>query len=123
MNYLTDRTQYAEVNGECSSTKDVRFGAPQGSLLGPKLFSLHVSDLPLAIMQVEIYLFADDTTVYCTGRILESVIDKLSSIMDEIHSWCIRNKLKVHPGKCEAMLMMRSSFIGPVRPIIMEQIT
>ena len=44
MNYLKDRTQYAEINGECSSTKHVRFGVPQGSLLGPKLYSLHVND-------------------------------------------------------------------------------
>ena len=38
--------------------------------------------------------------------------------MDEIHSWCMRNKLKVHPGKCEAMFMMRSPFVGPLRPIM-----
>ena len=117
MNYLKDRTQYAEINGECSSTKHVRFGVPQGSLLGPKLYSLHVNDLPSAITQGEMYLFADDTTVYCTGKDLESVVDTLNSIMDEIHSWCIRNKLKVHPGKCEAMFMMQSPFIGPMRPI------
>ena len=118
MNYLKDRTQYAEINGECSSIKHVRFGVPQGSLLGPMLYSLHVNDLPSAITQGEMYLFADDTTVYCTGKDLESVVDTLNSIMDEIHSWCIRNKLKVHPGKCEAMFMMRSPFIGPMRPIL-----
>ena len=118
MNYLKDRTQYAEINGECSSTKHVRFGVPQGSLLGPKLYSLRVNDLPSAITQGEMYLFADDTTAYCTGKDLESVVDTLNTIMDEIHGWCIRNKLKVHPGKCEAMFMMRSPFIGPMRPIL-----
>ena len=118
MNYLKDRTQYAEINGECSSTKHVRFGVPQGSLLGPKLYSLHVNDLPSAITQGEMYLFADDTTVYCTGKDLESVVDTLNTIMDEIYGWCIWNKLKVHPGKCEAMFMMRSPFIGPMRPIL-----
>ena len=41
--------------------KEVMLGVPQGSLLAPKLYSLHVNDLPLAIMQGEPYLFTDDT--------------------------------------------------------------
>lgn len=118
MSYLKDRTQYAEINGECSSTKHVRSGVPQGSLLGPKRYSLHVNDLPCAIAQGEVYRFADDATVYCTGKDLERFLDTLNSIMDEIHIWCIRNKLTVHPGKFEAMFMMRSPFIGPMRPIL-----
>ena len=62
MNYLTDRMQYAEVNGECSSMKEVMLGVHQRSSLGPKLCCIHVNYLPLAITQGEVYLYADDTT-------------------------------------------------------------
>ena len=72
------------------------------------VYRLHVNDLSSAITQGEVYLFADDTNVYCTDKHFENVVDTLTSIMDEIHSWCIRSKLKVHPGKCEAMYMMKS---------------
>ena len=90
MSYLTDRTQYTKINGESGSTEHVRCGVPQGSLLGLKLYSLHVNDLPSAITQDEIYLFADDTTLYCTGNDLESIVDTLNNILNEIHSWCIQ---------------------------------
>ena len=80
--------------------KEVIFGVPQGPLFGPKLYSLHVNDRPLAITQGDLHLFADDTTIYCTGKNAESVVDTLNSIMNETYSWCIRNKLRVHPGKC-----------------------
>ena len=63
----------------------VMLGIPQGSLLRIKLYSLYVNDLPPAIAQDEIYLFADDTTVYCTGKDVESVLDTLISIMNERH--------------------------------------
>ena len=70
-------------NGESSSLKEAMLGVPQGPLLGPKLYSLHVSDLPLAITQGEIYLFADDATFYCTGKDVESVVVILNYILNE----------------------------------------
>ena len=72
----------------------------------------------LQLRKVKCIFFAVDTTVYCSGKDLESVVDTLNSIMAEIHSLCIRDKLKVHPGKCEAMFMMRSPLIGPMKPIL-----
>ena len=43
MNYLSGRQQYVEVNGVTSKTKCIRCGVPQGSLIGPRLFSVYVS--------------------------------------------------------------------------------
>ncbi len=37
--------------------------------------------------------------------------------MAQVHIWCTKNKLTVHPGKCEAMLLMKTPFIGPLRPL------
>ena len=57
-------------------------------------------------------MFSDDMNVYCIGTSVEEVVDKLSTIMEQVHTWCTKNKLTVHPGKCEAMLLMKTPFIG-----------
>ena len=58
-NYLTERKQQVVLNGESFSWTTVTSGVPQGSVLGPLLFSLFVNDLP-SIVRSPLVLFADD---------------------------------------------------------------
>jgi len=51
------------LNGESSSWTSVTSGVPQGSVLGPLLFSLFVNDLP-SIVSSPLVLFADDAKIY-----------------------------------------------------------
>ena len=37
--------------------------------------------------------------------------------MAQVYDWCMKNKLTVHPGKSKAMIMMKTPFIGPLRPL------
>ena len=118
MNYLCGRQQYVEVNGVTSETKCIRCGVPQGSLIGPRLFSIYVNDLPSAISEGEIQMFADDTTFFCTDTNIERLIDKMNIAMNEVYLWCQKHKLTIHPGKSEAMIMMKRPLVGPIRPIM-----
>ncbi len=65
--YLSDRTQYAMVNDQHSTVLNVTCGIPQGSVLGPTLFALYTNDLPNAVPSGSVFMYADDTTVYCIG--------------------------------------------------------
>ena len=47
-----------------SNTSFIKFGVPQGSILGPKLFCLYVNDFTESITSGELYMFADDTTIF-----------------------------------------------------------
>ena len=58
--YLSCRYQFTKVNGTFSSLISVKFGVPQGSILGPLLFLIFINDLPNAT-SFFIKLFADDT--------------------------------------------------------------
>ena len=70
--YLTNRVQFVYVNG-CESDKMlIKCGVPQGSCLGPTLFSLYINDLP-DITNFSIRLFADDTVLVMTSNDLQQL--------------------------------------------------
>ena len=65
--YLKDRQQFTIVNGVKSGMLPVSFGIPEGSVLGPVLFTLFTNDLPNSVKTGSAYTFSDDATIYCTG--------------------------------------------------------
>ena len=61
--YLTDRKQTTEVNNVVSEAETTLCGVPQGSVLGPLLFLLYISDIYKSSSLFAFYLFADDTSI------------------------------------------------------------
>ena len=115
--YLNQRSQITVVNSAQSKKLKVTCGIPQGSVLGPCLFSLYTNDMPDAVSSGTLFLYADDTTVYCTGSTVDEACSLLNKALNELNEWCVTNSLTPHSTKCEAMLLHRGSFIGP-HPLI-----
>ena len=108
LSWLTDylnSTQLEELNVSC--------GIRQGSVLGPCLFSLYTNDMPEAVASGNLYLYADDTTVYCIGSTVDEACNILNNALDELNKSCVTNSLTSHSSKCEVMLLHRGSFIRP----------
>ena len=61
---MISRKQRVVVDDEMSKWTTAHAGVPQGSILGPLLFSIFVNDLPAALSRCKVMLYADDTTVY-----------------------------------------------------------
>ena len=61
--------------------------------------------------------FADDTTIYVIGHIVDIVSLKLSEILSKFWAWCLNNAFTPHPRKTEYMLMGGKSFVGPEQAI------
>ena len=61
--YLTEHKQFVYVNGSFSTTKTIQFGVPQGSNLGPILFSINVNNI-FNIFYLPLMLYADDTCLH-----------------------------------------------------------
>ena len=84
------------MNGVESDIRIIIYGVPQGSLLGPRLFSIHVNNLPNFVKSGILFMFADDTIIYCIGKNVEEVIGKLNKASSELYELCMCNKLTVH---------------------------
>jgi len=117
MSFLFNRCQFTDVN-DCRSAIDfVYYGVSQGSLLGPRLYNIYVNDLPDHTDSGDLYMYADDTTVYCIGPNVNQVISSLNETMKQVLMWSVNNRLTIHPIKTEAMILKKSAFVGPLRPL------
>ena len=63
-NYLTSRCQSAVYGNAQSAPQQIKSGVPQGSILGPILFSIYINDWPNRLLQSKILLYADDAVLY-----------------------------------------------------------
>ena len=68
-------------------------------------------------------MYADDTTLYCIGDSIYAVISELNKALEELLYWCKTNSLVLHPKKCEAMILHRGRFTGPLKELTLAQHT
>ena len=121
--YLKERQQFTVVNGSTSEMLRVSFGIPQGSVLGPTLFTLFTKDLSSSVSSGSVYMFADDTTVYCMSDTAENSIAQLNTVLRELNEWCLINRLTPHLSKSEAMLISRRNCPVNIPPIFIANST
>ena len=59
-------------------------------------------------------MYADNTTVYCTGETADKAIAHLNAALQEFHAWCLNNRLTPRPGKSEVMLLSKGTLMGQI---------
>ena len=115
--YLSERSQFVEVNGKRSKLLIIEYDVPQGSLFGPRLYSIYVNDFAATIKGGEVHLYEDDTTAFVIGNNTHEVVELLNILFDELNEWWNINRLTIHTGKIEAMIIQQHPFIGPLLPV------
>ena len=101
--YLTDRLQRVRVNGSFSSWKDIIFGVPQGSILGPPLFNIYSNHLFL-FLTLDIANYADDNSPFSCAKCIPSVISQLENGSVTLINWIQNNGLKANLDKFHLIL-------------------
>ena len=107
--YLTDRTHYVSLCNHCSDFAPVLSGVPQGSVLGPILFTMYIKPLSAIIDSHSIihHSFADDLQLQMSAppdRISE-LLHSMHSCISDVKAWATANMLKLNDSKTELMLV------------------
>ena len=110
--YLCERTQSVVIDGHKSSPSVLEWGVPQGSVLGPILFTIYTTSLAEELRKAGIsyHLYADDTQLYLSFKPLEakSVTDTIKIIekcLDTVQRWMLKNMLKLNGDKTECLVI------------------
>ena len=121
--YLSSRFQCVAIEGCLSKIIQVNSGVPQGSILGPLLYTLFINELPEVIRgeresegsSISAYhandngcsacCYADDTTLSCSAKTSDELTLKLSLKYDKIATFMRDNKLKLNDEKLHLMVL------------------
>ena len=107
--YLTDRTQSVCINGVKSTKKQLKCGVPQGSVLGPLLFTVYTLPLGDIIRKYDLkfHFYADDTQLYFSFKPSDSILgkEKMETCIQAIRKWMAHNFLKLNDEKTEILVM------------------
>jgi len=102
------RSQFVFVNDEPAMAANVNHGVPQGSVLGPILFTLYMLPLGNIIRKhsINFYCYADDTQLYLSIKPEETnQLTKMQACLKDIKTWMTCNFLMLNSDKTEVILL------------------
>ena len=106
-NYLENRTQAVKIGKNTSSRREVGYGVPQGSILGPLLFSIFVIDMSKLTTDCDLVQYADDSQFIFSGspNNIKAITDRAKHTMSRAKQYFDSNGLKVNPQKTQAIFV------------------
>ena len=109
-NFLVGRKQKVVLNGHQSDWSDVISGVPQGSVLGPILFNIYVSNMP-SVVSSRILQFADDVKMFRTIKSFNDFV-QLQQDINSLAEWASKWQLKFNVSKCNWLHLGRQHGFG-----------
>ena len=118
--YLSNRSQSVLIDGFQSPPIELTCGVPQGSVLGPVLFTLYTSPLSNIINSHRLnhHFYADDSQLHDsdTPDNVQTLLRHTSDCYDEIKNWMTNNKLKLNDDKTESILISTRQKLSQIPP-------
>ena len=113
LDYLSDRQQFVQVDDKKSVNRLVKFGVPQGSILGPVLFNLYVVKMKTAIKNSSSVQYADDTNLYMHTKVskLQTCAAALQTDANGLNEWANDSNLLLNAKKTKTILFGTSAMV------------
>ena len=104
--YLTNRNQMVRINSTISDVLPLVSGVPQGSIMGPLLFTIYVNDLSTVSRNCSTECYVDDTKVYMSFNVkdCDNAIAAVNEDLHNIRNWCFGNGLLLNPQKTKLIV-------------------
>ena len=106
--YLSNRSQSVKIGDTSSKSHVLEYGVPQGSVLGPILFTIYTTPLGDIIRQndTDFHVYADDTQLYLSFQMsdINSSCSHMETCIAHVHNWMTDNLLKLNADKTELLL-------------------
>jgi hypothetical protein len=118
--YLSKRRHICSINGEKSESLEMLCGVPQGSILGPILFALTISDIE-SVVDTFLHAFADDTTISHPETEWAEMKKVLERQLRQLFVYFAFKGLKINLTKCHLILLNRKHLKNvPTGPVTLE---
>ena len=122
--YFSNRFQAVKIASERSEWRRLRYGEPQGSVLGPVIFTLYIQPLSVILNKFNMFyhMYADDTQIYigCCYTNLQTAINNIECCIKEIKEWMNANMLKINDEKTEIIIFGRGSILSKVGNAVVD---
>ena len=99
-------TAISQIDIKLYEFTPIEYGVPQGSILGPLLFSIYVNDLPEAPRNCSTECYVDDTKLFVSfhSQDTQRIVEEMNEDLLGVRNWCFRNRLLLNPDKMKLIV-------------------
>ena len=113
--YLANRQQFVSMENQKSKCSNITCGLPQGSVLAPLLFILFINDICKVSTMFKFIIFADDTSIVCSGKDLQKLLQDTTRELGKVAEWFNVNKLSLNVDKTKFMVFANRYISGRIQ--------